>query len=69
MDSIIFNSILCGCLAALSYFVGVKVSEITITSTQVEYAQSVCKQGEWKEINKDEVICKDGGVYELENVE
>ena len=51
-------------LAGLWYYIG--SGHATITSTQVEYAQSICKQGEWKEINKDEVICKDGGVYELE---
>ena len=54
-------------LAGLWYYIG--SGDATITYTQVEYAQSVCKQGDWKEINKDKVICKDGGVYELENVE
>ena len=53
-------------LAGMWYYIGHTSNKTTITSTQVEYTQSICKQGEWKEINKDEILCKDGGVYEYE---
>ena len=53
-------------LASMWYYVGYTSNKTTITFTQVKYAQSLCKQGAWKEINKAEIVCKDGGVYELE---
>lgn len=32
----------------------------------VSFAESVCKEGDWKSIDKSEVICKDGAIYKRE---
>lgn len=32
----------------------------------ISFAQSVCKEGDWKSVDKSEVICKDGEIYKRE---
>lgn len=51
-----------GIFLALALFVTFKFTP-RVTSTDVERAVSVCKEGKWVVINNVDIICEDGAVY------
>ncbi len=52
-------------MAVMWYHVGKSEGskDTTITPEKVSFAESSCKLGKWKTIDKNVIICNDGAIY------
>lgn len=54
------------CIASLIMLWFVDDEDYKAIPEDISFAESVCKEGDWRSVDKSEVICKDGAIYKRE---